>query len=165
MSAVDDLIADLDLALAALRRVIVRAISTGITAPTHVVETPSPKSVSPSPTLKRDRAAPASPPSASVSHNGITISFDPPRIEWRRGSQDLVTRHAQFLAALLPGSPQPIDRRNIIGKLWAVGHAPASADGQLSTMAVDLRALLRPIGLNVNVVRGVGIALQPMDGP
>lgn len=141
----------------------VRSVVSGIIPPAASVKSapaPKPAPASPKPKL----AAAVEPP---LERSGITIHFDrgAEAIELAGKLAKLSGRQAQFLAVLLKATPEPVDRKFIARKLWAGEGVPPSYDVSLSELAIALRATLAPIGLTVKTVRGVGIALQPVEVP
>ncbi|MDQ2083665.1 hypothetical protein RA307_26060 [Xanthobacteraceae bacterium Astr-EGSB] len=81
----------------------------------------------------------------------------------RRGAGvRLNARQAQLVRLTARGMPAPIDRRHLIARLWGA-TPPSSADIVLGQVAKACDEALRPEGLTMKTVRGVGIALQLID--
>jgi hypothetical protein len=92
--------------------------------------------------------------------NGVTISFahDAETVSFKGQSMEVTLRQAVFVQTLARCRPAPVAESFLIGKLWGV--KPSNAAQQLKTLADDLHGGLLPIGLNLNLVKGVGYQLK-----
>ncbi|MCZ7564721.1 MAG: hypothetical protein M5U08_13855 [Burkholderiales bacterium] len=106
---------------------------------------------------------PAAPARDPLFANGVEITFGPDAdVTYAERTTEITERQAELLAVLAPAMPLPVGRDFIAGKLWA--SPPTHADVMLGEIASSLKAALPGIGLQLKTVRGVGIALQPLEG-
>lgn len=158
----DELVADLDLALAALRRVVMRAID-GM----------APANDGRQPLVPRPIVAPAkvcSPmadlpavQSAPIVVKGISVNVDTGIIQFRDADAFLTRRQAQLAAVLAKASPNCVGRIDAARRAWPE-LAKTSHETMIGPAISALQHRLTPIGLNVVILRGVGIALRPIEG-
>lgn len=161
--------------LAALRRVIVRAIDAGapMQAPAAKIERPSPKSA---PLSKPVKVAPVLAPACrpivyrrteartaprdDVVCNDIAVCFDPPSVTFAGKSVEVSYRQAE-LVAILAGVMTAgwLDRKIAAQKAWP-DLAVASALATISELIVPLTQRLARIGVRFTSERGFGLRLS-----
>lgn len=169
MAARDDLIGELDLALAALRRVMVRAIDAGMPRasvpqkdmPPAIAKKapapPPPPALKPKPKPFIDRRPPAI-------ANGVCVDFAASTITFGGKSIAVSARHADAVAVLARAMPHVVPRAEIAKRAW-LDLSPASGEVYLAEMREPLTARLASIGLALKVVLKFGLALMPADTP
>lgn len=146
-----ELIEELDIALAALRRVIVRAI-----------ERPSPSLV-PAQSVSKPAVPPpgkrVSESSEIIVANAITVMFAPPSVAFNGKSVDLTFRQAQVAGVLAKAVGKGfIPRVELTHRAWG-----SLAESSRKTLIADALAVLRerlaPLGLTLNESHGFGVSL------
>jgi DNA-binding response OmpR family regulator len=75
----------------------------------------------------------------------------------------VTARQARLFAALAPAMPQVVDRAFLIKKIWAGQRIPEFAEQILGALVRDSAVAAASIGLSINSVRGVGVALQAKE--
>ncbi len=154
MTREDELIAELDLALAALRRVIVRALAPLAQAHEGAPRVP--------PASKREQRWSPSPIRPPVQVNGISISFSPPRASYNGKTCDLASlRHAQLLSVVAPilDTQSWLDRAAAARKAWP-GLAEQSLSNYTSQIIPALSERIQEIGLKLTFTKGYGLSLS-----
>lgn len=132
-------------------------------APERGAEKPGPRQ----PDVRRAEPPPAPPPSKppakangtpALHVRGVSLFDDAgqERISFKGREAQLTARMAQLARLLMPGAPQPIDRKHLINKLGIGGEF---ADVQLNGKVGELRRVLLTVGLDVKAIKGIGVAL------
>lgn len=177
-----DLVTDIDLALAALRRVILRAIEAGTPRPAaaaeiaiaraakaaaiHAARQPAPPA--PRRPIRQPPALPAAerincPP--PVEANGVTVDFaagPAGTVTYAGRTVNVSRRQAQAVAVLARALPHVIPRGEIARRAWP-DLLPLSGQTTLSQMHPPLTERLATIGLALKEMRKFGFALMPAD--
>lgn len=147
-----EMIEEVDLALAALRRVIVRAID--VQPGSSAAERPAP----------RPKAAPAEPqppkperPPQTI--HGITICATAPAyVTYRARRADVTPRQAELVIVLATASGKGwLPRATLTERAWPE-IAKTSRDAYLSTCLPVLVEKLAPLGLRLKIEKGFGVS-------
>lgn len=176
-----ELIEELDLALAALRRVIVRAIDAGTsssatTARPRAAKIEAPSAATPArmavpvpvpvpapvPVPRVPAPRPAAPPLPrdDVVRNDIAVCFDPARVTFAEKTVEVSRRQAELVAVLAGAmSVGWLDRKVLAQKAWP-DLASSSGDTYLSTTIEPLTNRLASIGVRLTSERGFGLRLS-----
>ncbi len=93
--------------------------------------------------------------------NGVSIdlTLDSETVSFKGASIEVTTRQAKLVRLLARPRPLPVASSFLIGALWD-GKPPQNAQAQIVTMVGDLTALLKEIGLDLRLVKGVGYQLK-----
>jgi hypothetical protein len=98
----------------------------------------------------------------NVEHfNGITIDLteDAETVSFREKSTEVTSRQAHLVKLLARPRPAPVASSFLIKELWGSSKPPQAEDA-LRNMCGDLQKALSPLGLALNVVKGVGYQLK-----
>lgn len=116
------------------------------------------------PAQERQTAAGAPPPAPPIDGNAISVSLQPREeaISFNGQSMELTSLQAKLAAVLAAASPHPVDRRALVSRVWN-RELNETTNVLLGQLAGKVAAAAVSIGLRLNVIRGVGIALQPME--
>jgi hypothetical protein len=162
----DDLIAEVDLALAALRRVILRGIEPAKAAPPTVSLPQPPKAAAapPAPKPPEPREIPVSMQRVSAAGLEVDLEACTVRFPSRRGGgpATVTRRQAQLAAVLVKASPSFITRTDATARAWpdlAISSRDVTATGAVKQLALALA----PIGIKVEAVPGYGMRLWAME--
>lgn len=160
-----ELIEELDLALAALRRVIMRAIDAGTQSEPRAakIEQKPPKAAPPialaRPAVKAVRK-PSRPARDDFVRNDIAVCFDPPSVKFAKNSVEVSYRQAELVAVLAGAMTVGwLDRKIAAEKAWP-DLAVASAAATISEAIHPLTERLASIGLRFTSERGFGLRLS-----
>lgn len=163
MSERSDLVAEIDLALAALRRVIVRAMDLReMTSPAVDKRAPAPApAILPQPTNPPAWKAPRvvidkRPP---VEANGVRVDFGASTVTHDGKEVEVSPRQAHVIAVLARAMPNPIPRDEIIKRAMPE-VAASSGQSYLSEMRAPLTDRMAKIGLVLKTIFKFGYALQ-----
>jgi hypothetical protein len=112
-------------------------------------------------------SAAASPPAATepsampaATHNGVHVDVGAGRIRFAGRAANLKQREALLIALLARAMPNPVDRNFLAKRVWAKQRIPEDAAALLDQMARASAPQLGAIGLEIKVVKNVGIALR-----
>lgn len=130
---------------------------------------PKSEPLSPPAVPTKSAAAPQAKPNGGgngvhhVALHGVRVDLTPEEENVEHGGKvmELTARQAQFLAALLRGYPNPIDRNFIRQKVCA--GTGSQADAMLDMIYGDLSKAVADIGLHVKAIKGVGFSLERLD--
>lgn len=151
----DELVEDVDQALAAVRRVILRAIDAPAKPPTilQAIRATAPKPAAPRgipPKLERISAA------------GIEIDLDERTVTFRGFVAQVSLRQAQLAAVLAKASPSFITRSDATARAWP-DLAVSSRETTATTAVKALAEALAPIKIKCEAVTGYGLRLWSME--
>lgn len=110
----------------------------------------------PSPNSTRPKAHQKS---KTVNGVAINLTLDDESVTFAGKTVEVTTRQARFIYLLARPRPTPVAVPFLTNALWD-GKPPATALLSLKQMAADLQTALSPIGLSVNLVKGVGYQLK-----
>jgi DNA-binding response OmpR family regulator len=160
-----DLVADLDLALAALRRVIMRAIETAVprtSIPGKDIPAPAAKKVTAPPPAPKPHPQPVVDRRPPAIANGVCVDFATSTVTFGGKSISVLPRHADAVAVLARAIPNVIPRAEIAKRAW-LDLSPSSGEVYVAEMREPLTARLASIGLALKVIPKFGLALMPAE--
>ena len=96
-----------------------------------------------------------------VTHHGVSIDFteDDERVTFKGQITEVTSEQAVLIRVLAQARPAPVGESHIVQQIWK-NKPPKYATDELRRMASDLSAGLKPLGLELKKVPGVGYQLR-----